>query len=114
MASTWTWRRPRNGASTRTRGDSGRALLFLHAGGLAAQVPQEVQLGAAHARRTHQLDLVDHRRMEREDALDALAERHLADREARPDAAAVHADHHALEHLDALLVAFAHLHVHAD
>ena len=52
--------------------------------------------------------------MQREDALDALAERHLADGEGRARAAAVHADHHALEHLDALLVAFAHLDVHAN
>jgi hypothetical protein len=52
--------------------------------------------------------------MERKDALDTLAEGHLADREGRACAAAVHADDHALEHLDALFVAFAHLHVHTD
>ena len=64
-------------------------------------------------RRADDVDLVDDRRVQREDALDALAERHLADREGRAGAAAVHADHHALEHLDALLVAFAHLDVDA-
>src|SRR5205823_6540187 len=37
----------------------------------------------------------------------------FADRERRARAAAVHPDHHAFEHLDALLVPFAHLHVHA-
>jgi hypothetical protein len=81
---------------------------------LPRRFAQEVQLGAAHLRRADQLDLVDRRRVQREDALDALAERHLAHREGGADAAPVHADHHAFEHLDALLVALAHLHVHAD
>ena len=54
---------------------------LLHPGRLALQVAQEVQLGAADARRPHQVDLGDRRRMQREDALDALAERHLAHRE---------------------------------
>src|SRR5262245_66127233 len=49
--------------------------------------------------------------MEREDALDALAEGYLPDRERGAGAAAMHADHHALENLNALLVALAHLHV---
>ena len=44
--------------------------------------------------------------MQREDALDALAERHLAHRERGAHAAAVQADDHALEDLDAFLVAF--------
>ena len=52
--------------------------------------------------------------MQREDALDALPERHLAHRERRPRAAAAEADDDALEHLHAFLVAFAHPHVHAD
>src|SRR6188768_2618865 len=96
------------------RRGSGRALLFLHAGGLAAQVAQEVHLGAADLRRADQLHLVDGRRVHGENALDALAERHLAHREGGADAAPVHADDHAFEHLDALLVALAHLHVDAN
>src|SRR5687767_12294669 len=54
---------------------------FLHPGGLALQVAQEVQLRAAHAGRTHDVDLGNRRRVQREDALHALAERHLADGE---------------------------------
>src|SRR6266566_8730193 len=84
---------------------------FLHARRLALQLAQEVQLGAADLRRAEDLDPVDDRRVEREDALDPLPERDLSDRERRARAAPVHADHHAFEHLDALLVAFAHLHV---
>src|SRR6185503_7764756 len=85
---------------------------LFHARRLALQLAQEVQLGAADFRRAQHLDLVDDRRVQREDALHALAERHLADGKGRARAAAVHPDHHALEHLDALLVPFAHLHVH--
>jgi hypothetical protein len=51
--------------------------------------------------------------VQRENALDALAERHLADRKRRAAAAAMQGDDQTLEDLDALLVAFAHLHVHA-
>src|SRR5689334_4031837 len=53
------------------------APLFLHACGLAAQVAQEVQLRAAHLRAANDFDLVDDRRVQRKDALNALAERHL-------------------------------------
>src|SRR5580765_363359 len=89
------------------------ALGFLHARGLALQIAQEVQLGAAHAGRPHDLDLLDRRRMQREDALDALAERDLPHRERGAQAAPVHADDDALEHLHAFLVTLADLDVHA-
>src|SRR5687768_14414549 len=91
-----------------------RFLLLLHPRRLPLQIAEEVQLRATHARRPHHVDLVDDRRVQWKDALDALAERHLPDGERRTRAAAVHADHHAFEHLDAFLVAFAHLHVNAD
>src|SRR5689334_22293265 len=58
-----------------------RPLGLLHARRLALQIAQEVQLGAAHARRPDDFHLGDRRRVQREDALDALAERHLAHRE---------------------------------
>src|SRR5438045_8569912 len=85
---------------------------FLHARRLALQVAQEVELGAADLGGAQHVDLVDDRRVQREDALDALPERHLADGEGRARAPAVHAADHAFEHLDALLVALAHLHAH--
>src|SRR5687768_15699339 len=91
-----------------------RPLRFLHTRRLPLQTSQEVQLGAAHARRPDDVDLGDRRRVQREDALDALTERDLADGEGRAHAAAVEADDDALEDLDALLVALAHLDVHTD
>ena len=91
-----------------------RACVVLHARRLALQIAQVVQLRAPHPRRAHDFDLLNRRRVQREDALDALAERHLADGERRARAAAVQADDDAFEDLDALLVALAHLHVHAD
>src|SRR6267142_1791513 len=86
---------------------------LLHARGLALQVAEEVQLRAPDARRPHDVDLGDCRRVQREDALDALSEGHLADRERGACAAAVQTDDDPLENLDAFLVALAHLHVHA-
>src|SRR5262249_45799046 len=86
----------------------------LHSRRLALQLAEVVQLRAADPRRPHHLDLLDRRRVQREDALDALAERHLANGERGARAAAVQTDHDAFEDLNALLVALAHLHVHAD
>src|SRR5581483_239068 len=88
--------------------------VVLHARRLALEIAQVVQLRAADARRFRDLDLLDRRRVQRENALDALTERHLADRERRPGAAAVDADDDAFEHLDAFLVALTHLDVHFD
>ena len=74
--------------------------------GAAAQV---IELGAADIAAAHDLDLVDDRRIEREDALDALAEADLADGEAGADALVGAGDAHAFERLDAGAVAFDHL-----
>ena len=78
---------------------------------LAAQAAQVIELGAAHLAAAHQLDRVDHRRVEREHALDALAVGNLADREVLLDAAAGAADADALVGLDAGALAFDHLDV---
>src|SRR6476620_7877856 len=85
-----------------------RDALF-HPRGLALQIPQEIELRAPHARRSHDVDLRDRRRVQRKDALDPLTERDLAHREAGARAAAVHADDDAFEDLDAFLVALADL-----
>src|SRR6516225_9656110 len=83
----------------------------LHPRGLAFQVAQVVQLRAPHAGGLGDFDLLNRGRVEREDALDALAERHLAHGKRRARAAAVDADHDPLEYLNALLVPLAHLDV---
>src|SRR5678815_5649539 len=101
-------------ARTRTIALTLGALGFLHARRLPLQVAEEVQLGASHPCRPHEVDLGDRRRVQREDALDTLAERHLANGEGGSQAATVQPDDDALEDLDALLVALAHLDVHAD
>src|SRR5215208_692613 len=94
-------------------GVAGVALL-LDLGGLAAQVAQVVELGAADVAAGDDLDALEDRRVEREGALDTDAEGDLADREGAADAGAVHADHHALEDLDAGAGALDDLHVHLD
>src|SRR6185295_17005816 len=73
-----------------------------------------VQLGAADGALPFDLDAVDDRRVEREDALDADSTRNLADGERLPHAAAAPRDDDAREHLDAFLLALANLDVDPD
>src|SRR5690606_27040644 len=80
---------------------------------LAAQLAQVVEARATHVAAALDLDLLDDRRVHREDALDADAVGDLAHREALRGAPAAAADDHALEYLDALLVALLHPHVDA-
>src|SRR5204862_6025536 len=83
-----------------------------HASRLALQIAEVIELGAADPGRAEHLDFGDGRRMQWEDALDALAERDFAHRKRRARPAAVHANHDTLEDLDALLVALADLDVY--
>src|SRR3954469_10281885 len=71
------------------RGLGGLVVLLLgDARLLAAQSAQVIELGATHLAAAHDLDRVDHWRVERENALDPLAIGNLAHREALVDAAA--------------------------
>src|SRR5450759_1477855 len=88
--------------------------LLLDLGSLAAQVAQVVQLGAPDVTAGHNLDLLDDRAVQREGALDADAEAHLANRVRLADTAAVATDDNALEHLDAGTRAFNDLDVDLD
>src|SRR5690348_2788222 len=77
---------------------------FLETSGLALQIAQVEQARAAHAAAAHDLELLDARRVGREDALDAdAAAGALAHGERLADAAARATDHGALEDLDAIL-----------
>ena len=76
------------------------------AGRLAAAAAQVIELGAPHVAAAHDLDRGDARRMQREDALHALAVGDLAQGEVRVDAGVLAADADALEGLDALALAF--------
>ena len=75
------------GAHARVLGDAGR---------LAATIAQVIELGAAHLAAAHDLDRLDQRRIDREDALDALAIGNLADGEVLVEAGARTRDAHAL------------------
>src|ERR1700730_16701523 len=86
----------------------------LHPRSLAFQFAQVVELRTANLRRPHDLDLLNRRGMQRKDPLDALTERSLPDREGRPRAPAVQANHDPFENLDAFFVALTHLYVHAN
>src|SRR5262245_5214267 len=80
-------------------------LRIAHARRLAREVAQVEEATTADEAARHDLDLVDARAVEQEDALDADVEAHLADRERAAHAGAVALQHDALEDLDALLLA---------
>src|SRR3954453_3573723 len=76
-------------------------------GGLADALAQEVELRTTSDAVTHNLDLLDARRVNLECALDADAAADAADGDRSADAAATQAHDGALEDLDALAVALA-------
>src|SRR5687768_10893174 len=83
-------------------------------GPFAGPAAQVVQLGAAHDAAADHLDALDVRRVEREDALDALAEAHLADGEIAVDAAVRAGDADAFVVLNAGALALDHAHADAQ
>src|SRR5260370_3334660 len=89
-------------------------LLLDDAGRFAAQAAQVIELGAPYLAAPHDLDRIDQRRIERKDALDALAVGNLAHREVLVEARSGAADAHALIVLDAAAFALHHLDVDQD
>src|SRR5215469_5785895 len=85
---------------------------FLDPRRLAGQVAQVVELGATHAAAALDGDVADRGAIGLEDALDALAVGDLAHRERGVQAAVASGDDDALVGLNALAVAFHHLHLH--
>src|SRR5712691_4866105 len=81
-------------ARDRHRRPVGGAMVLLldDAGGLAAAAAQVIELGAAHLAAAHDLDRVDHRRIERKDPLHPLAVGNLAHGEVLVEARAGAAD----------------------
>src|SRR6185437_15193496 len=73
---------------------------------LAATGAQVIQLGAPDGAAAYDVNRADARRIEREDALDALAIRDLAQGEVRVDPGILAGDAYPLESLDALALAF--------
>src|SRR5712691_9077684 len=84
-------------------------LLLRDARRLAAAAAQIIKLGAAHLAAADDLDRVDHGRIERKDALHALAVGNLAHGEVLVEARARPADANALIGLDAGALALDHL-----
>src|SRR5690606_14481601 len=83
------------------------------AGALAGAAAQVIELGAADDAAADHLDAFDVRRVEREDALDALAEAHLANGEIAVDAAVGAGDADTLVVLDAGALTLDHAHADA-
>jgi hypothetical protein len=91
----------------------GRAFDLAQTSGLAAQTAQVEQLGTANLVRPNLLDLIDNPRVVREDALDTLAEAHLANGEGTLSALAAR-DHHALKGLETFFFAFTNLDLYTN
>ena len=98
-----------------TRGHSA-AILGEHpqARGFALQATQVIQFGAPDTSGADYVDVVHHGSMQREDALDALAEAHFADGDGLADALVIAGDHGSFESLQPFLVAFFDLDVNTD
>src|SRR5271156_7118122 len=93
------------GGAVRAFGDAGR---------LAAAVAEVIELGAPDFAAPDYLNRVDHRRIDREDALDALAVGDLAHREVLVEAMAATGDADAFVGLNASPLAFRDLDVDDD
>src|SRR5919198_3916704 len=108
-------RRTSASSRRRTRAARSRAgLTFLaDPGGAARTRPQIVELRAPDSAPRHDLDALDTRGVDGEDALDADAVGGLAHGERLTVAAAAATEDGALEHLDALLVALHDAHVNS-
>src|SRR4051794_37373269 len=89
------------------------ALLF-DACGFTAEIPEVVELCAADPAMAFNLDAIDAGGVEREHALHADPARNLANGEHLARSTAFTGDHHALEDLNALFVAFFDLDVDLD
>src|SRR5688572_28443121 len=113
-------RAPRGAPSRLSAGEGRSALLARgllalgNAGAFAGAAAQVVELRPAHDAAADHLDALDVRRVEREDALDALAEAHLADGEIAVDAAvrAGDADAFVVLHAGTLALDYAHADAH--
>jgi len=98
-------------------GFHGRSLFAggaLDAGGLAPEVAEVIEAGAANLALAGDFDGRDRGRMEREDALDAGAEADATYGECGAGGAALLGDHNAFERLDAFLDLFAFAFEEAD
>src|SRR6202521_1615783 len=104
--------RPRHRPEKNERGVMIASDLFLDPRGLAGQIAQVVELGAAHVAAALDGDLADGRAVGLEHALDALAVRDLAHRERGVESAVAARDHDTLVRLHPLTVAFHHLDLH--
>src|SRR5271166_5608610 len=91
------------------------ALLALaQAGCFALEAAQVVEFGAAHAASSNYVDMVHHRGMDGENALDALAKADLADGDRLAQAGVVARDYGSFKCLKALFIAFLDSYVDAD
>jgi hypothetical protein len=105
--------------ATRGFGSHGRKnarLLFAlsETSGFALQITEIVQLGATYAAGPDHIDVIDHARVQGENAFYALAERDLADRHRSAHPGIVAGDNSAFEGLEPFLIAFLNFDVNAD
>src|SRR5579872_4503801 len=89
-------------------------LAFAEPRRLTLQVAQIIQLRAPYPAGSHHVDVIDHPRMQRKNALHTLSEAHLPDRDALPHSRIFPGDHGAFERLQPFFVAFLDLDVYAN
>src|SRR5215471_18708735 len=84
------------------------------AGSFALQIAQIIELGSPNAAGTHYINMIDDASVHGEDALHAVPKADLPDGDALAHGHAVTRNHHALEGLKTLFIAFLDLHMDFD
>ena len=84
----------------------GPCVSFLDAGRLSAQIAEVVKLSPANSSSANDIDVVDHRSVQRKDPLNANAETDLSDGYRFPDAAVLSCNADAFKSLQPFLIAF--------
>src|SRR5271156_3974451 len=84
------------------------------AGGLAPQLTKGVEFSAPHPAGAHHVDMIDHGRVERENALNSLAKTDLPNGDGFAQAGILAGNHGSFKCLKAFFITFFNLDVHAD
>src|SRR5580704_714078 len=84
------------------------------AGGLAFETAQVIQFGSPDSPGAHHVNVIHYRRVQREDALDALAKADFANGNRLAQALVIARDDGSFERLQPFLIAFLDFHVHPN
>src|SRR6185312_777355 len=92
----------------------GQLFALAQAGSLASEIAQVVKLGAADAARAHQVNMIDNRRVYRENTLHAVAETDFSHCDGLAHASVLARNHRSFKGLKTFFFAFADSYMHSN